>query len=342
MINTKQIAGQWQIPFFNKTYKLQRLKPAAEPSQDILYMHCLDFENFFQYQSIFNNGLLTGVEIKTENFPHMFHWQGQFLRPAHGKFKWLKNILDSYGLKSQIHFPFYSVAGRELSAAQRADYPHLLHVFEVYSELVSRYGFGRNITVHPPSIADHFNPQEVKTALARANEFYLLLGQKISEQNWPIVVGLENQAEPYINNYKTEALGYRGDHFKTMLQNTNSALQLTLDSGHRQLSKTYQINGLAEWCLANNKYIANFHFHANNGFPENAAENDICYDSHDPALPENLIGYEKYLLRAVYENIPLNLEINFQKYSPVQLFEYIASLQKTIAAIYLQAQTTAL
>lgn len=330
----KHISSSIEVSFFDKNYILHGLKPFRERSRDVLYMHSLGFDDFSKYKQIFNNNLLSGVEIKTDSFNDMFVWENSVLLPNMRQFKHLKNILDDHGLKRQIHFPLYEIAGKSLSAANPADHRALLHVFEVYAEIVANYGFSENITMHPPFVDDHFDHNEIRNALCWTNEFYLLLGDMIATQSWPIVIGLENQPDPYMNNFRRDALGYAPEHFTKMLKNTNRHIQLTLDSGHRNLSRNHKINDLYEWCLSNNKHIANFHFHANDGLSPEAAKNNICYDSHDLALPGRLRGYDKYLIRSVYENIPLNLEINFKKYSPLQIFQYISGLRETINYLY--------
>ena len=51
-------------------------------------------------------------------------------------------------------------------------------------------------------------------------------------------------------------------------------------------------------------------------------------------MPSELQGFTMYLLRAVAENVPLNLEIVARKYSPEELFFYICGIRGFIDHVY--------
>ena len=149
-----------------------------------------------------------------------------------------------------------------------------------------------------------------------------------------MLIGIENQPDPFINNYPLDALGYRVEHFACLLKDTNEKIQLTIDSGHRNLSTEITVTNLINFAKNTEKQIINFHFHENKGIvPAVTAAGGSC-DGHELAIPEHIHGFTNYLVRSVFENIPLNLEIKTRNYSPIKLFQYISGLHQTLHYIY--------
>ena len=147
-------------------------------------------------------------------------------------------------------------------------------------------------------------------------------------------MGVENMPDPRINNYDIDPVGYTPSHFTTILNGTNDAIQLTVDSGHRLISTGLTVTQLVRWCLDHSKNITNFHFHVNNGIDgERTARGESC-DLHNLAVPSELHGFAMYVLRAVTENVPLNLEIKAKNYSPEELFFYVSGIRGCIDHIY--------
>jgi hypothetical protein len=306
-------------------------------SKKVLFIHVRGFQDIERFASFMP--FLDGLEIKPEDFRQndaLFYWQGERLKYNNENFQRLVTNLNDRALQIQFHLP-YEIEGRILDIADREHHALLFNVFETYAEVMIRFGFGRNITVHPPELNDHSDKEAVRNALSVTNDFLVSLGEKIKKNKWPIVIGLENQPDPAINNYSMDMLGYKLKHFMRMLYCTNEFIQLTVDSGHRLLATDFKVRDLEMWCKDNGKYIANMHFHENEGISPERIETGKSLDLHALALPDGrVLGFSNYLLRAIADNVPLNLEIKTKEYSLVRLYQYIAGLRSNIDQVYEQ------
>jgi len=209
-----------------------------------------------------------------------------------------------------------------------------IQIFTQYAEVVKKYGFNGNITIHPPNLDDHKDVDKVTQALLNTNQLLKRLGTEAESNNWNMVIGVENQPMPKINNYDIDTLGYDINHFDIMLKGTNKHIQITLDSGHRLLAEDFSASEIVEWCQKNDKYLTNFYFHQNDGINLEITEKGKSCDVHDVAIPGGVHGYKMYLGRAILENIPLNLEVNFKNYSQEQILEYVSFLRKDIDFVF--------
>jgi hypothetical protein len=329
---------------FGRERKLESLKGVWTPSDEILFIHCLGFRSFSDYSGFIN--LIDGLEIKPEKFygdDQLFTWKGKCLRDHSHNFSQLINRSADLGLQLQFHLPYRKIEGKTLYASNPEDHDSLIQVIETYADVIARFGLNQargkvNLTMHPPEIADIDDQSALELALLRTNEFYLRLGERIESENWPVVIGIENMPDPKINNYAIDAIGYAPDHFTKMLKGTNDSIQLTVDSGHRMISSELTVSELVQWCLDHDKYMTNFHFHVNNGIDEERTVAGESCDLHNLAVPSGLHGFTMYLLRAVTENVPLNLEIKAKHYSPEELFFYVSGLRCSIDHIYGQVK----
>ncbi|OGI01234.1 MAG: hypothetical protein A2X42_06365 [Candidatus Margulisbacteria bacterium GWF2_38_17] len=362
-MNTKLLALSEKtnnISHLNKITIIERLKPVVKAASAVLYIHCLGFNQFADYAEFLP--FINGLEIKPEKFKGkdaLFYWEGDVLKYNPQVFSRLKQLLDLHQLKIQFHFPLRDIQGRVLDTANPKDHEALLQVFGAYAAAINDFNPGGkvNITVHPPKIADHSNEEQIKNALVNANVFYRRLGEQIEQENWPVIIGIENQPPPNINNYKIDELGYLIFHFDILLAGTNNRIQITVDSGHcmlsvphkngdkfyykhpadeaSELSELVTIDRIVEWCRANGKYITNFHFHENNGIDLTVIANGKSCDTHAFPTPEHIPGYMRYLERAVLENVPLNLEIDSRKYKPSELAASIQEIRTKIDELWL-------
>jgi hypothetical protein len=323
----------------NKTRDLELLKK-VEPSKDILFIHCLGFKSFTDYAPFLKK--MSGLEIKPESFKgaeHLFSWKKNILHYNHNNFDKLVNLSGGLGLQLQFHLPYRKIENRTLYASNPQDHDALTNVIEEYAQVIDHYNLQKprgkvNLTMHPPEIIDHNNLNSLESALAITNEFYIKLGEKIVSEGWPVTIGLENMPDPKINNYLIDALGYTPEHFTKMLKDTNDSIQLTVDSGHRLINSNIRVRDLVTWCSDQNKYITNFHFHVNKGIDEERTKAGKSCDLHSLAVPNELHGFTMYILRAVTENIPLNLEIKAKKHSPEDLSFYVNGMLGSINDIY--------
>lgn len=305
-------------------YNIEPLKnPPQNPSKNILTTHCRGFRNLENLEPILNEGIINIIEFKPEKFEGneaLFNWDNQYkiLHPNFPNLEKIKNESIKYNFGIQFHIPFGKIEGILLNSGNKEDHLKLLSVFNAYIEAIDKYelqkAFGNNrvnLVMHPPDVEDHTN-DHIKEILSVSNEFFINLGDQVKTQNWPIIICLENQPDPFAYN----TLGYLEEHLTTLVENTNEFIQFCIDSGHRNLAKTFSVQNIVDWCQKNNKAIFNFHFHSNNGLVDN------LLDAHNFPDPDKIHGYLRYILRAVYESIPLNLEISERKPTIVQIKPY--------------------
>lgn len=320
---------------YGRQYDIEPLKnPSVKPSNEVLFIHCRGFELFDDLKPILKQKLIDGFEYKLEKFKGenaLSEWKGNRYCFNNNFSQLVQMTLDN-DLKSQFHLPIEDIEGKFLDISNLDDQRLLLDVFKTYAENIDKYNLGKNvnITVHPPNAPDHNNLEEVNYILSSTNHFLIKLGEKIKEEKWPIVICLENQPDPKINFYKADSLGYLKKHFEILTKDTNEFIQFCVDSGHRKLTEKFKIQDLVDWCPSSNKYISNFHIHSNDGIRSDLLDNKKSSDLHLFPNPEKIHGYLRFFLRAVYENIPLNLEIAERK----PTIEQIKPYRETIDYVY--------
>ena len=338
------------------------LKPFAKPSTRIIYFHVLGPNFFTEYSDLLP--LLDGIEVKPGNFKKhgapLFKWDA-------GQYKVIQPAMDSLAeqaqradLAMQFHFPnrINTHLEESLSTAAMQHHERLLEVFSTYSDVVRDYGFMPNVTVHPPLLKrqDHLSRIKVDKALRQANQFFIKLGKTLAAQDSPIIVGIENQTDITAEAADANNLGYETRHLTRLAANTNHHIQFTVDRGHRNLSTGFKVNDLVQWCAEHNKYIANFHFHGNEGTNQDLQTivigastreqskimadipGQARWDAHMLPKRWQASGYSAYILRAVKEGIPLDLELSARKidraYGRETLLNYIKQLREEVNLAY--------
>ena len=335
------------------------LKPYSKPAKDIVYFHVLG-PNFFK-DSANILPYLDGLEIKPANFAKgsaaLFSWRGaEYVANKEGfaSINQSRDRGDNGGLlKAQFHFPnsVKDADNNTLDLGNLAHHDKLLTVFKAYFSTIEEFNFGPNITVHPPLLKRelHNNVSVVQEVLNNANIFFRRLGVLIEESKVNVIIGVENQsnldsdAEPEVN------LGYALNHLMTLVDGTNSKIQFTVDRGHRYLTEEFNVDALVFWSKQNGKHIANFHFHGNAGLnspvetvlrgarPEEVAKvlddpTKARYDAHWIPSRGQAIGYSAYIIRAVAEGIPLDLELMFNKIIRHHGEDYLIKFLKQLRA----------
>jgi sugar phosphate isomerase/epimerase len=306
-------------------YDIEPLKnPPQNPSQNILAIHCRGFQNLKDLKSVLQNENINILEIKSEKFEGndaLFYWDnmGKTLHPNFPNLEKIKNESLKYNFGIQFHIPFGKIEGTLLNSGNKEDHIKLSNVINAYVDIIDKYQLQKsfpnnrvNLVIHPPDTPDHTKIDCIKEILSVSNEFFVNLGDQAKTQNWPITICLENQPDPFAYN----SLGYLEEHLFTLVKNTNEFIQFCIDSGHRLLAKDFKVQDIVDWCQKNNKAIFNFHFHSNDGLVSN------LLDAHNFPDPDKIHGFMRYILRAVYENIPLNLEISERRPTIEQIKPY--------------------
>jgi hypothetical protein len=345
-VNNKILSAEIML---HKYYSLKKLRADVEPAKDILSMHIIDFDSFIVYKDFLH--LLNRVEIKAERFGRMkeprplFFWQpnGDYVFHLKNTDK-LKRLLDKHQLKSQWHLP-YSLKDPQgehlLNAGDPQDHEYLIMVYRAYASLIQSWEHDNEvITIHPPDLTVH-NEANTEEAIKNSNAFYIILGRIIEKENWPVIIALENQSIPPTNTDKIYPIGYQAEHIYRMLAGTNERIQLAIDSGHRIQTNKLRMDDLVDWCKTLNKYIANIHFHGNYGLD---APRDIdpklLGDAHLLPYRELVKGFDMYILRAIVDAVPLNIETFTRKYSekygkhPQEVTDFIIHLRNGIDDLY--------
>lgn len=284
----------------------------------------------------------------------LFRWEGDKVVYNKEMFAKIKGytVQTDHDIKIQFHFPFKDEIFRKaevpnsakkidqfLSMGRTEDHERLLKIFISYFQAIKENGLPSIITFHPPFVDEHENEEEIESAIVNGNKFLILLGKYITDNNIPVVIGMENQPTPGKNGYKKgqESVGYKMDHFVKLLEGTNDSIQITFDSGHRNIAEDMSYLGMLAYCKEAGKYIANFHFHSNHGILEEHIRTHTTNDEHNFPEPKLINGYSYYLLRSVLENVPLNLEIMFYNYNDDQLEHYVKHLRGELDRIYQKA-----
>ena len=222
---------------------------------------------------------------------------------------------------------------------------------------IDNYNLLPNITVHPPFLSRelHSNTEAVQHALISGNIFLNRLGRLIEDSGINAIIGVENMSALEASGHALMGLGYKLDHLTQLVTGTNSKIQFTVDRGHQNLTEHFNVDDLVNWCRQNHKYITNFHFHGNGGYlapirqtikgASPSAEsyflthiNQLEYDTHWIPQRGQGNGYSAYIIRAVAENIPLDLELNARRIlranGPQALVNFLEQLRTEIRLAY--------
>ncbi len=259
------------------------------------------------------------IEVKPEYFKgkdKLFYLRGEKFHVQKRNFERLVKQAKRLGLVIQFHFP-RPLEGETLEPGLPEDHDSIISLFEAMAKAIKDYELLPNLTFHLPTLQwkDKLPPREtvdIDEALENTSMLLSDLSLEHTSQNWPIVLGIENQALP---TQKTHALGYSLEHFEAVMKNSASWINLTIDSGHRILSELSLKEDFLPFAARNGKRIINFHFHENQG-----QQTDTYHgDQHRLPLGDKIHGYLNYLRRAVQERIPIILEVDTKQYNPLQL-----------------------
>ena len=274
------------------------------------------------------------VELKPEGFaksgmPFYAYKDGRF-EPNYENLQRIKQLAD--GLVKQIHLPIEKGgitmgAERGLNIGVEDHHDIYLDKFRMMEAIYLEFGIGSVLTFHPP-LTSVRGKQIIDDdeALIGARKFFEKLDALRLKDGHQTLVGLENQSDPKILGGN---LGYLPAHFKKMLKPTRT-IGLTLDSGHRRLTRTTEkkMEFRTRDFLALGIPINNIHFHGNSG-----QINLKNFDDDEHLLPrkENVNGYENYLRHFRRYRTPLVLEIaHLERYSDEELREFMINLKKEL------------
>ncbi|OGI11416.1 MAG: hypothetical protein A2Y40_09485 [Candidatus Margulisbacteria bacterium GWF2_35_9] len=324
----KIISLQENVHVIDRSFEVRPLKLNAIPSNKILFMHAKGFKHIKECEHVLK--YLDGLEIKPDKFigdDRLFFWKNNRLQADRKNFNRLSRIAVDMGLALQTHFPMHKIERQFLDMASVSDWHALLQVYETYAESIADFNLSPNITVHPPIFE---KMEEISEKLNIANQFLIKLGEKIKAERWPIIIGMENQADPFIQSFPLEVTGFLPEHLRVLLTGTNDTIQVTYDSGHRLLNKEFTVRELIDILVRMGKYVTNQHFHENEGLDFKGK----YLDSHQAAIQGNVRGFNRCVIRSIIDNVPLNLEIPTNLYSPLRLLVYVSGMRNAIDIVW--------
>ncbi|MFC1495800.1 hypothetical protein ACFL52_00095 [Candidatus Margulisiibacteriota bacterium] len=261
------------------------------------------------------------IEVKPDAFKgkdKLFYYRSNCFHIHKNNFARLIRRANKLSLAIQFHFP-EELEGKTLNSGLEETHTDIVSLFDCLGSLISDYGFLPNVTMHLPTLfwgSRQMLPAtkaEIHSALCNANTLFQRLSAERQAKGWPIILGVENQTDPTIN---THALGYSIEHFKIALANTPEWINITIDSGHRILSRNMRLSeSFLPYIFESGKKVINLHFHENQGIQSD----DYHGDEHKLPFGDYIHGYLMYLNRAVQERIPIILEVKFKRHLPVQI-----------------------
>lgn len=310
-------------PYFIKIPSLVHRR--IDPSETMhLGMHCRgrgDIEYIKKAKAP-----LTVIEVKPEKFrgAEKLFTQAKGAFQLHRRnFERLVQQARSLGLTLQFHFP-PKLGRTALNPGILEHHDRIVSLFQSIAEAVEEYGLLPNVTFHPATLmwsAERQLPEsKVQEALEVTKQLFARLAMEHASQNWPILMGVENQMDP---KRDAHVLGYEIGHFQHIMADTPEWMNLTIDQGHRILSKNLSISKILAFAQACGKRVINMHFHENQG------EHTDSYKDDQHSLPfgKKIHGYLHALNRAVQERVPLILEVNTKNHNPIEFMVVSAGIR---------------
>jgi sugar phosphate isomerase/epimerase len=274
-------------------------------------------------------GPLNLLEVKPEEFrgaETLFTLQGERFRPTPANVERLVAEASALGMDVQFHFPT-SLEGADLNPGDPAKHDLILSLFEAIEETIGQYHLQPNVTLHPPVLTwggRELLPRELHgQALTSMNDFL----RKLALESWAgrgnLVVGVENQADPKTDSH---CLGYEVRQFATILAETPSWVNVTIDTGHRILTRGFKVKNILEYLASIGKSVVNFHFHQNHGLRTTSYKDD----EHQLPVGGMIPGHYNYLRRAVQEGIPVVIEVNIRAENLQTYYETCTGIRQTL------------
>ena len=270
------------------------------------------------------------VELKPDQLArrsnvHLYNFDGSSFHINDAAAEAIRHITVDRGMAVQIHIPLERFMNPKrdegLCQAVPAHHDLILSRYEMLGRLLERYSLGTVLTTHGPAF--EFNSEPIcspEQAIEYGAMLFAHLDQMISSKGFGFKVGIENVVEP--KSTGSSAVGYEAKHIDQLIGNSRN-IGITVDSGHRKLSKTMSIRLLASY-----GDIVNLHLHSNSGIPNDKYYND---DEHILATPENLPHFNRYIKTIRRQSIPVILEIeNLKIHSDDELNLYVAGLRSKI------------
>lgn len=272
-------------------------------------MHCRgDYDLEYAVQSF---APINVLEVKPEHRSEpLFVPDASGLFSLHDKnfssfYRKARGLETDQELALQFHFP-PSLSGVSLNPADLAQHDAILSLFSSIAGAVSQYGLLPNVTFHLPAIIwsgkSVFDGGEDK-ALDNTRWLFDRIGEAQLKHSWPIVIGVENQADPKKNAH---VLGYLIEHFATVMKDTSDCINFTIDTGHRLLSRNLSVRDILALADYLGKRIINFHMHENLGIITDSYKDDL----HNLPMENRIPGMLNFLNRAVQYRIPIIFEVN--------------------------------
>jgi sugar phosphate isomerase/epimerase len=302
-----------------------------DPSETMhLGMHCRgrrDIEYIKQARAP-----LTVIEVKPEKFrgPEKLFYQkkGEFHLDRQN-FERLVREAKQLGLTIQFHFP--DKLGRTALNPGIVEHHHrIVSLFRSIAEAVEEYDLLPNVTFHPPTLMWNRERQlpdgNIQEALEITNQLFAKLALEHASQNWPILLGIENQMDPKKDSH---VLGYAIEHFQAIMADAPDWINLTIDFGHRILSQDLSVSKLLAFAKSREKRVINMHFHENQGEQTDSYKDD----QHSLPLGKQIHGYLHALNRAVQDRVPLILEVNTRHHNPIEFLVASSGIRKLMDEI---------
>lgn len=299
--------------------------------------------------------------------PVLFHWnkEKETYEVEVDNMNQFVTFLQKNKLRVQIHLPggFRCDDGDflKLDAWNIEDHGKLLELFSFFERIREEYALADEliVTMHPPEFYDFTRVKKYfgldpsieeehlmltsernkvkEKALQNMHAFLVLLGNEIEKKKWNIKVGIENLAYSVKGQWKT---GNKIEDFEVLLRDTSDAIQITFDAGHSMLSRgddySFVFYDILKFTKKNGKYIVNYHFHENDGFPKNSTFDTRSHTADLHRMPMNKMvpGYRKYhLRRCAFEGASGMFELNLTKYDETSIRTLKNVLMETLAKI---------
>jgi hypothetical protein len=270
------------------------------------------------------------IELKPEKFKKrdgidLYTFDGERFTINETVVPFLQRKCEEKGVIAQIHLPFEKKHDPTVEHGLcQGDIKHhdlLLARYDMFGEMLDKYGIGTVLTTHPP--ANGFRGKilwSVEELLEVGRELYAKLDKLILEKGYKFKVGLENMVAP--KKTGTACIGYLPEHIDKLLGNT-SEIGITIDSGHRRLNDDMSIAKLISYGK-----IVNCHFHSNSAERSEEGYDD---DEHVFATKGNFPHYPRYIKGFKRRKYPVILEIgNMAELSDEELVRYVRKLRKRI------------
>ncbi|NQU18014.1 MAG: hypothetical protein HQ564_08085 [Candidatus Saganbacteria bacterium] len=254
------------------------------------------------------------VEIKPDKFVGkdklFYSRRGEFHRHRKNQKKLFRE-LKGMDLAAQTHFPIKVLEEQSLNPGITEDHPAIISLFKALVRTIQEYDMLHNVTFHPPTLMWggrwYIHENDAGRALDNTKRLLGKLGDISQKQSWPIRLGIENQADPTPNSF---GLGYLPTHIRALLTGSPNWVNVTIDSGHRNLCQRLSVSEILYILADLNRELINLHFHENQGIQAG--------DEHRLPLGAHIHGYINYLNRAVQERVPIIIEVNTRVHNPIE------------------------